>query len=55
MRRAALALATACLTALAVVPAKAEALIAAARPALALYGPVKLAPTRARLAERLAA
>ena len=37
------------------VRAHAEALIAAARPALALYGPVKLAPTRARLAERLAA
>ena len=37
------------------VRAHAEALIAKARPALALYGPVKSAPSRARLAERLAA
>lgn len=37
------------------VRAHAEALIANARPALALYGPVKSAPSRARLAERLAA
>lgn len=37
------------------VRAHAEALIAAARPALALYGPVKSAPSRAKLAERLAA
>ncbi|MBP8931472.1 MAG: insulinase family protein [Paracoccus sp.] len=37
------------------VRAHAEALIRNARPALALYGPVKSAPSRARLAERLAA
>ncbi|WP_374637205.1 M16 family metallopeptidase [Paracoccus sp. (in: a-proteobacteria)] len=37
------------------VRAHAEALIQNARPALALYGPVKSAPSRARLAERLAA
>lgn len=37
------------------VRAHAERLIANARPALALYGPVKLAPSRAKLAERLAA
>ncbi|MFO1139088.1 MAG: pitrilysin family protein [Paracoccus sp. (in: a-proteobacteria)] len=37
------------------VRAHAEALIGNARPALALYGPVRSAPSRARLAERLAA
>ncbi|WP_374636387.1 M16 family metallopeptidase, partial [Paracoccus sp. (in: a-proteobacteria)] len=37
------------------VRAHAETLIQNARPALALYGPVKSAPSRARLAERLAA
>ena len=37
------------------VRAHAEALIGQARPALALYGPVKAAPARDALAERLAA